>query len=1117
VPNKLNTSPKDCRTRLILDTASTDDAFQHREIANAIADLIHHEDGGCAIALTGFWGSGKSTVVELLRDQLDKNEHTKTFVFDTWAHQGDPLRRSFLEKLIAWCRSEPGWITDDESWSRVLEQLANRLEINKTKSTPSLTKMGLLGALLLLITPAAFQIYQKIQYQYHPAWAVIAICIGFLPAVLGLVLLVVAWRTKKTEHIATFFFTSSETETTSETSKSPEPTSVEFEKHYKNLLTEVLSNEERRILLVVDNLDRVNHEDAREMWAALRVFFDASLRACCPWYRRVWVLVPFDPEAVSDLWNGTKNSDQEEGSLSAGQDRTSKHFLDKTFQVIFRVPPIILSEWQSYLVKQLEYAFPDHPVDDLHRVCRAYDGLAIPSGELPTPRALKLFVNSVGALHRQWQDSISLEIISAFVLLVDDPRINLVGLLGGQVDPQMHALLGRLLDDDWQRSIAALYFNVKPDIAYQVYLSVPVREALTKENHNALLKLEGHPGFPEVLQRIIEENCTHPIGNARQFAGIVFNFSQLSKASPEYEYCKKILYRASRGIKSWDAFDETTAKAIAYLYPMAKDAQDSARIIDSVGRSLWRRVSPLPPEAPAAWCKGMTQLLPIFIKADLIGVQEKFLVHASPEEYIAAIKSAVKTNAFKGMWQYMKPSVGAATITEYLAQQAQGNAWDAECPGLVRTLQMIANDWDWNNLIDVLKKKINPPITAPPQPIHGAAEAMDTLLVLSMRSEKAKEVLKSGATNQQTLRIIQVLRQQNQADTSASAILTVLTSPTNLTQAIQAHQANTLPWFAEQGRQFVFALAQNPKSNEKIFGQLALHCLQWCSYTEWRTFAESNPDRRNLINVMLAESLRGNSNIAHLRADELTLHHAYWVSVLGVDRLSAIQIAKANEIARELVKKDFNIAEQSLHKIVFEHDTSQEYLHWLIAALMGINKDEWQTAMSGETDLMDIVFELIDDNIRFGQKFQDALEWHAYHMLSQPENHGRLASKWEKLIDALTTNEQDVFDQHLINKVLGGVHGRLAGVIPYYGSRLAKVALEAGPEKFIDRVRQVIEGQDTSEINWLSELITLWKPNASKAKSVRYNWKERVQTALSADNTIEVKGALERLLAALEG
>src|SRR4051794_17890088 len=89
--------------RLLADVPSKADEFEanaHKRVASAIAELVSSEPGGRVIGLEGSWGSGKSTVVELVSAALQpatgtgpKDEGIRMVVFDAWSHQGDPLRR----------------------------------------------------------------------------------------------------------------------------------------------------------------------------------------------------------------------------------------------------------------------------------------------------------------------------------------------------------------------------------------------------------------------------------------------------------------------------------------------------------------------------------------------------------------------------------------------------------------------------------------------------------------------------------------------------------------------------------------------------------------------------------------------------------------------------------------------------------------------------------------------------------------------------------------------------------------------------------------------------------------------------------------------------------------
>ena len=67
----------------------------------------------------------------MIANKLGKNGFV--FVFDAWAHEGDPLRRSFLEKLICFCK-ENKLVLNQEEWKDKLdEELAKRKETTHTR------------------------------------------------------------------------------------------------------------------------------------------------------------------------------------------------------------------------------------------------------------------------------------------------------------------------------------------------------------------------------------------------------------------------------------------------------------------------------------------------------------------------------------------------------------------------------------------------------------------------------------------------------------------------------------------------------------------------------------------------------------------------------------------------------------------------------------------------------------------------------------------------------------------------------------------------------------------------------------------------------------------------
>lgn len=77
---------------LIRDRAlheATEDQFEHRAIARRISDLLIESEPPINIALFGSWGSGKSTVGLLVREELYRRESKVAFIdYDAWRYWG---------------------------------------------------------------------------------------------------------------------------------------------------------------------------------------------------------------------------------------------------------------------------------------------------------------------------------------------------------------------------------------------------------------------------------------------------------------------------------------------------------------------------------------------------------------------------------------------------------------------------------------------------------------------------------------------------------------------------------------------------------------------------------------------------------------------------------------------------------------------------------------------------------------------------------------------------------------------------------------------------------------------------------------------------------------------
>lgn len=354
--------PQRCPTRLIPDDPSDDDALgvegyrPHQEVARVLARMLVEEPtAGRAIGLEGPWGSGKSTVLRLLQKELRQANlaadlDIRVVTFDSWAHEGDPLRRSFIESTLdqlaaAFDDGRERWLHPDTK-----TQLRSDLTAKKTRTHVSpwgelLTISAALAALGLALLPRDWT--STIAFWPlgipDPRFTV--------PLLLAASPLLV--RIFRTPILTLFWKATVEndnsllTKASNTTVSTADPTTIEFMELFDRAMKEALPpDKKRRLVVVLDNLDRLSPENAQKAWATVQAFLQGQLEEKEHWFSQVWLLVPYDASRV--LRHSAEDKSAAEGHLV------------KMFSARFRVPPITVPDWRLLLKRYLGQALPTH-------------------------------------------------------------------------------------------------------------------------------------------------------------------------------------------------------------------------------------------------------------------------------------------------------------------------------------------------------------------------------------------------------------------------------------------------------------------------------------------------------------------------------------------------------------------------------------------------------------------------------------------------------------------------------------------------------------------------------------------------------------------------------------
>lgn len=506
--------------RFLRDAAADEDFFgSHARVADAVATVIDTSDDHVVIGLLGAWGSGKSTVVKLLEDRLaDEKKPTLVFTYDAWMHQSDPPRRAFLERFLAFLQAKS--LALDESWQEAMDLLNRRVEVTSTTTTPTLTAAGYLMLFSLPFVPFGFRLIGTHWYDVMVAnhWTVpsawvfplgvvltaspILIALGFyyswrpnrVPFTSGF-LTPDNWRRHRRPHqdesLLAIIANKHIERQKSRVEKTPDPTTIEFQSIFRDMLVAAAANGDR-LVIVVDNLDRLPDNEAIAMWTTIRSFFlgaipDAAKPAAggegkAKPVRLPTVVLPIDDGAIDRIFSGQADS--------AGK-TFAESFMDKTFDVTFHVSRPVLSDWNAYLAKQLRHVFGAAIAERWSsEVGRIFEK----RGASITPRDINRAVNAAAALWLQWAPlNIPFLTVAYYAIMRKSFEINLmIALNSPLIDLAEH-------DPEWQQALAAIHFGVPPESSLQILLDPKLRGAIQECDHAAFASQVKIKGFERIL------------------------------------------------------------------------------------------------------------------------------------------------------------------------------------------------------------------------------------------------------------------------------------------------------------------------------------------------------------------------------------------------------------------------------------------------------------------------------------------------------------------------------------------------------------------------------------------------------------------------------------------
>ncbi|WP_440599683.1 P-loop NTPase fold protein [Acinetobacter soli] len=204
-----------------------------------------------------------------------------------------------------------------------------------------------------------------------------------------------------------FFRTESTENYTQDISEQGERTSIEFQNYFQQILEiSFKSNNYTKALIVIDNLDRVDADQAKSIWSTLQTFFqNRSLpNIGDSQQNKIWFIVPYDRDGFSAIWDKDKAE-------------TAASFLDKCFQVRVEVPQPITSNWLGYCRQSINQSLIGWSQDSKDALLNEYSRIVAVKESTPTPRKMRAWVNQVGVNGFRWKEKFSTKAIALYSFL----------------------------------------------------------------------------------------------------------------------------------------------------------------------------------------------------------------------------------------------------------------------------------------------------------------------------------------------------------------------------------------------------------------------------------------------------------------------------------------------------------------------------------------------------------------------------------------------------------------------------------------------------------------------------------------------------------------------------
>ncbi|WP_144282724.1 P-loop NTPase fold protein [Chryseobacterium echinoideorum] len=461
-----------------------EDLFENKsqdKIAQVISEKIINDPEFKIIGIDGEWGSGKSNLVRLLDKKLESTH--KFFVYDVWGHQEDEQRKSILVELTEFIKNEPNLLKqgDKKIWDNKLKVLLAKSKETTTINQPYLS-IGFIFSLLSIVYIPTVNVFKDSIKDFLEIeswfWKIVLVTFPLI-IVVGIYIWNVIgnwsqkngfWNSFKLSAEETFqVYTNKQKEETKIETVSEDQPSV---RDFQNWMNDINDDLNKKVVIVFDNFDRLPKKHILNIWSSIHIFFAEKS------YSNIKIIIPFDREHIQNAFNELNGKE----NTKFGDD-----YVNKTFDIVFRITLPIMSNWKKFFTEQWKKAFTNYDEDELKLVVQVYEFL----NRRITPREIISFINEILTI-KLLDNSFKERYLAIFVLKKDDILKNpLDAITNLEYLKGLQSFYSN--DKDFAKQLTAIVYHIDVENAIELIYTQELKDSMNKndvEQFNTICKSE---------------------------------------------------------------------------------------------------------------------------------------------------------------------------------------------------------------------------------------------------------------------------------------------------------------------------------------------------------------------------------------------------------------------------------------------------------------------------------------------------------------------------------------------------------------------------------------------------------------------------------------------------